>query len=509
MTGLGRGPEAPGPVGEPLSTLFLPPVGRDFYSKSVRRLLPALGSHEHSTYDYHSAVHELNESTKLGLNGTELKALSLMLTGLAQSARFRNTPYLEPWLGENSAVHSIHCALLMIDQFDAAGLLAPEKQTTEIIDLRRKMTLGALVHDLGEIVGEFSSLSQRIADDALQEVPKIERRILEKTMRLAIWAAQESKPLEFYENISGLRDALKIGTEQQSSLEQIKRAVNLFDEVVVSGKTLSKRNETSLARLLALFDIIELQEEAALSDRDKFIANGVKLAEHMQGTRHFIRFSTKGPDFSPIREFSTPTQPSLRAEELPERMAQMGRSTIPVTLSPSYNTKRSAEYIECGLPDLLHSARSEAETALAKRLRDSCWETSIEYINLSGRVFDRQVSALPKRLMDNFSLVWSGRLSEEARLDALARAEAILRAEQRGLLARHNDMISAISTDRAAASLLPIESSERMMSLYRTAIERDYIPPLGSPPLILLKELPRELSPIRLVNWEERRQNRP
>jgi hypothetical protein len=479
----------------------LPDFPEGFYRDTVRQLLPLFGSYEYNAYDFNAATHELNKRCHLNLDQGDIETAGLMLTALSQTQRFKGEFHLEPWLGENTAVHSGHCVILATDMFRRARLTKIERQTNEVLDLHRALTIGCLVHDMGEILGEFTTLSQRAQNSQLQELPEIERRVIEVGLHLAVFAVQEREPTSFYRAIAELRERARIGKADQVSIDALNNILDQFSSEVLPRRPLTAESAARKARFMQIFDTVEMRAALTLSPSEQFIANAVKVIEHTQGIRHLMRFCTKDPWYIPIVAFSTPTFPSEREPNLAALHEEHGLSTVPISLMTSYRIRRGMDYTESGIPEMFAAATTDAEKALAREIRNGCYETMIEWLNANNPYFDRTAKQILPSIVAAFQEIRSADLRKSERAVRVAAVAVELAELSASLGERFNADPARLSTDR----LLEVESNERLMSLYLYARKQDYIPKVGSGPVGLLTELPEELKNFPLVDWSKRR----
>lgn len=479
----------------------LPDFPEGFYRDTVRQLLPLFGSYEYKAYDFNAATHELNKRCHLNLDPDDISTAALMLTALSQTQRFKGEYHLEPWLGENTAVHSGHCVILATDMFRRARLTKPESQTPEVLNLHRSLTLGCLVHDMGEILGEFTTLSQRAQNSDLKELPEIERRVLEVGLHLAVFAVQEQEPASFYRSIAELRDRARIGKLNQVSIQELGDVLEQFTTEVLPSRVLSASSSARKERFMHLFDVVEMRDSINLSAHDQFVANAVKIIEHTQGIRHLMRFCTKGADYQPVVLFSTPTFPSEREQSLAAMRAENGISTVPISLMTSFRIRKGMDYTESGIAEMFAAASTDTERALARQIRDGCYETMIEWLNANNRFFDRTATKIPEDVVAAFKEIRHADLRRSERTELIAAVTFRLQSLSDALGDRFHNNPARFETDR----LLDIESHERLMSLYLHARKVNYVPALGAGPLGLLRELPDELKGFLLVDWSKRR----
>jgi hypothetical protein len=480
----------------------LPVLQKHFYASSVRDLLPLVGSHEHSAYDFHSAMAELNRSLCLDLDATDQRAFAFLLTGLSQASRFGGDPHVNPGLGENSAVHSCHCALLIADVFRRARLVGPDRENEYVARLRLSMTLGALIHDMGEMLGEITSLPMRAADSNLSELPKVERKIFEASLRLAYWAAQEDQPTEFYGLIRNLRVKAKIGGPDFVGIAALEKIIDNFNRDQVTRYRLSDENAHKVEELLRHFDMVELHDAKGLTDDERFCGYAVKVVEHVQGTRYFVRICEKDDTYKPLSVFRTPTFPNLsRGEEQPG----CDYHCVPSSFMVGVRVIKSMKYTQEGLGELRENAKTPQSLALARQLRDAAYETTIEWLNAVSPYVDLEEEKSPLDLKELARRLRDGNIGADDRRAFYDESMVKLRQYQEELQLRHRSDLEASGTMNKIA-LLPVESRERLMSLYWSAIGMDYFPQPGKI-LALLPEIPAKLAPLHELDWNAIREH--
>ena len=462
----------------------------DFYAETSKQLVSCCG-HEVGTPDYHSALALLDSKLQLGMPEVDRRAFSLMLTSLSNSHRFGGEIHIDPVQGENSAAHSCHAMILGHEIFRRAGLLAPDQFTEEVSSLHRAIVTGCLIHDMGEILGEITSLAQRAADSSLKELPDTEREIfrLALTEAYRVATTDPSDPSAFYSFIQELRH------EAQLSRKGIAGAcpVQLDDSLARHAKAqdaqpLSAEGQARVDEFLRLYDMAEMKSKEH-SPAALFIGNAVKVVEHLQGLRHFMRFARTESHDRRVHLFSPETH--LGNSPYASRPTPAS-DVISMRYMSSPRLIQNARYIEKELPALFIHASTNTELALAHSLRDAAYQCQIEWYSIGRPFIHRQaekenppVSLLQKQYMAAESHAEKSALSAD--IERLLRIQL---NKDRELFLRQST--PEVSPHSVTPALLPYESRPRIIQLYAEALRVSYVPTAPTP-LLLLPEVPEEL----------------
>lgn len=480
-----------------LARYRMPELPQDFYPATVGKLLP-LGGYEYQTPDFRNAIRLINSRLNLRFDELQIDVLGLMSTGLSQANRFRKDIHIAQRYGENSSVHSCHSAILMTEMFRRAGLLESSAQTAEIFTMRVTTTIGCLVHDMGEILGEFNSVAQRTSNSNLAEDPDTERGIFECALRLAYQMVLEQREYDFYDVLKHMREDAGVGKSNPSNSVPIPELLKRTPRPAFEPQI-----EESIQLFLQAYDLAELKNPDQRSNSELFMGYAVKAIEHMQGTRHFTRFSTKDAFYQRLNLFSPFSIESSEARNPHWGGGVRTDETLPLSLSESRRMLKNVEYVEGEIGHLFKYATTPAELALARTIRDSTYQTIIEWFNASGAVIDRrkqEMSPLIREVMDEY---FEEGISSDARREKLRLLEKLLSFEAKELLAKvrssrsaHGDKHNPNEWDR----LEDIETKGRIMSLYQRAIEADYRPAPGEI-LLKLEQIPAAIGAIKPVDF--------
>lgn len=479
-----------------LNRYRLPALADNFYPAVVGELLP-LGGYEYQTPDFHSAIRLIDSRLNLRFDPLQLEVLGLMLTGLSQANRFRNDIHIAQRYGENSSVHSCHSSVLMTEMFRRAALLESFAQTAIVHTMRVTATIGVLVHDMGEILGEFNSVAQRTSNANLAEDPNTERNIFECALRLAYKSVLDRQPYNFYQALKHMREDAGIGKPGASEVTPIPELLKNYQVPAFDPQI-----EDSIQLFLQAYDLAELKNPELRSSNEMFIGYAVKAVEHMQGTRHFTRFSTKDPSYRRINLFSPHSVESSEARNPRWGGGVRSEETLPLSLSESRRIIKNIEYVEGEVGELFHYARTNEELALACAIRNSVYQTIIEWFNASGGLIDRRNQAMNPLIRDVMKEYFDPETSGEAKREKLNLLKKLLENESQQLLIKLREMRAQSPGHNPLSwtQLEDIETKGRIMSLYQRAIDANY---KAAPGEILLKldRIPDAIGPIKPVRF--------
>jgi hypothetical protein len=185
---------------------------------------------------------------------------------------------------------------------------------------------------MGEIPGEQTSLASRTKNSDTAELPDLEREIFRILLTEAYLTASSDTPRhkEFYKFQGMIRR--EIGNSAVSdAVSQHKLAIKIRELVArYDSDHASDRFPGKIARRirewLQDFDAIEIKDKNA-EKRMLFVGYCAKAAEHIQGTRHLIRFATIHPDDKRLNLAFTNSHPNAPRDHLsqanPEAMIPM------------------------------------------------------------------------------------------------------------------------------------------------------------------------------------------
>lgn len=257
--------------------------------------------------DYFKAVRYINRASHLGLNAFDEEVMGRMATGLGRGTRFAGDPVMNAYHGEEAATHSFQgtCQIekelhqLYRGESDKAAAL----QT--IIPLRQYACLGMLMHDMGEICGEAGyargdSAGVRFTGDFNKE--EMEEKILRRVLNWAIASVEQGESREaFASKLTGLTRQLDINGKatrcETLSRDELTAAL---DNPANAERPLGAEGDVLYRQLLALWQMVEKplspvvnKEGISVPEHSAFIGYFTKAIEHLQGTRHLLRFARR------------------------------------------------------------------------------------------------------------------------------------------------------------------------------------------------------------------------
>jgi hypothetical protein len=242
----------------------------------------------------------------LGYDKLTRDAFNLFFNELGKVSRFGGSAHIAP-AGQGSVTqHTLMCVpVLGLIAEEATERLDPKGQTTHaprVANLRRDQIEQALVHDGGELLVEFSSLTQRwMAGDAEEKVDKakLERSIAEFGLRLAFKVASTyrspvKQEAEYGKIIQALRTELLSDIPQDPQMTQTSpegRAAFLMHKMQrhLDIHHLTPAATSGLRHFMGAYD-----EPEGHSLWARFNGQVVKRAENIQSNLHFMEHCGQG-----------------------------------------------------------------------------------------------------------------------------------------------------------------------------------------------------------------------
>lgn len=268
--------------------------------------------------NYRQALSFVNSFSDLGLDAKDIDLFGLYFTALSDSRRFGGDKVLEKEAGENPSTHSLQAVCLKQRIFDEAAN-AQVQSRSRLSGLQRlqhlehsQMTgLAVLMHDMGEVLGEFTTAVQRFNDKNLKEDPEAERTIFRYVLRMALEAQETGDREKFFARIDDLKKKTRI-TKEDGSAGGIPKSSEFLNQYLQPPITLSAENEQRFAQLTAVWDMAEGFHHPLHDTWEKqginvgFVNQMTKSIDHVQGTRHMVRWARKGsiaqiPDYGADR----------------------------------------------------------------------------------------------------------------------------------------------------------------------------------------------------------------
>jgi hypothetical protein len=265
--------------------------------------------------NYRGALDYVNSFCDLGLEKADVDLFGLYFTALSDSHRFGSDPVMELVQGENPATHSLQAVCLKQRMFDDAAQTTPMQKATSIlnqagkhskqgIQLQRlqhsQMTgLAVLMHDMGEVLGEFTTAVQRMNDKNLKEDPRAEQTIFRYILRMALVAQATGDRDGFLRRVNELKQQVKLEKEDGSA-GGIPKSSEYLEQFLQPPITLSSEQESQFEKLAAIWDMAEGFHHPLHDVWEKqginvgFVGQLTKSIDHVQGTRHLVRHARKG-----------------------------------------------------------------------------------------------------------------------------------------------------------------------------------------------------------------------
>lgn len=309
-------------------------------------------------YDFPSVITQINEDSKLGMDAQDVQLLSMIYNALSEVRRFGADSRMDAHKGENPATHSLHSVI------ELDNVLARTNESPETCrDIRSTAGRALLIHDCGEILGEFNTLAQRTQSPHLQEDPAAERRILAHALRLAMDAIEHQNPEPFYTKIHDLR--ARAGIFRDGQPVGITKSKEDLDKLLSDAPPITDAAERRVQKWLALWDVCELKQDnlVKFTANDSFIGWLAKSVEHVQGTRHLLRMAERDS-------------------------RHLKRTTDTLGMTNSAMVTSTLRYLEGELGSLFASAHSDLEQQIARTQAARTYETAREFLELVPPMVD-------------------------------------------------------------------------------------------------------------------------
>jgi hypothetical protein len=251
---------------------------------------------------YSEALNYVNSFCDLGLEKQDIELFSLYFTALSDSRRFGGEKSMNKEQGENPATHSIQAVCLKQRVFDEAAESNPSTSPAAKAEhLRHSQMTGiaVLTHDMGEVLGEFTTAAQRMKDETLKEDPRAEQVIFRYVLRLALQAQASGDREGFYRRVSELRGQVKL-TKEDGSAAGIPKSSEYLQQFLQPQITLAPEQEARFETLAAFWDMAEGFEHPLHNKWQEeginvgFVQQLTKSIDHVQGTRHLVRMARTG-----------------------------------------------------------------------------------------------------------------------------------------------------------------------------------------------------------------------
>jgi|GEM_PF-4825961 len=321
----------------------------------IDKALASMAGDEAIVKNFNKPLQLLNDTYQLGMDATDLRALGMIYKHLGRSERFGGDKRIP--VKENSAIHSMFCVPLLHSVLQDT----PLKPSAENARIQQLASVGLLLHDAGECLGEFASLTENVRDGIVKDRSELERKILDHALTHALHTIDSGKPdKEFDLHMEKLRDAATKKTDggagmRSSRLDPV--AIDrILDEEKAKEPTLSPAMAAKKQQLMDVWTMVELpweKHDAAARDtlipetlrglpnNIPFIGMLAKSTEHHQGARHVLRHGLT--DASRIHRYE-------------ETLAQTSDKLVDAQL----------KYPEAEIAPLFMLATSDSEKAIAR-----------------------------------------------------------------------------------------------------------------------------------------------
>jgi hypothetical protein len=308
-------------------------IHKPIYHEATKHLSSLVG-HECLSEDrnareanYRESLDYVNSFCDLGLEKEDVDLFSLYFTALSDSRRFGGDKVMELVQGENPATHSLQAVCLKQRMFDEAAqagmpqkpasarnraaLNSPQTVRLQHIQHSQMTGLAVLMHDMGEVLGEFTTAVQRMNDKDLKEDPRAEQTIFRYVLRMALEAQATGDREGFYRRITELKQQVKLEKEDGSA-GGIPKSSEYLQQFLQPPIPLSPEQEARFEKLTAIWDMAEGFHHPLHDAWEKqginvsFVGQLTKSIDHVQGTRHMVRWARKGsiadiPDYGADR----------------------------------------------------------------------------------------------------------------------------------------------------------------------------------------------------------------
>lgn len=466
------------------------------YSRMTGDLAQLVG-YERRARHYPAAIAHLDRSYKLGLTRIEREVLATLFTELADGAkRFSNDPHITPVKGEDSGVHQAMSVAFFHEVLRRSAPCADSDKA--VTAMRLVISRMLLVHDVGEIFGEFSTVHDRgngrSAHSADRSYKKLEFEIGVFAIRLAFLEHQRGDR-SFVIELPRLREQMGVRTGAVISEQRIEE---LRAQLRTEARRLKLDQLTGKHRRLA-DSWVKIFYAAERPGPDlprilRFCSRIAKPLERCQGTRYINREGERLAGRGSLRAFVT--RPSWRAsigatKKITGESGGAAPLRIPLDLALSSRPLNGIRYMLSSLEGVSREAESPAELRLAREVRRAVELTIAESLS-KGAPF---LALVPhQRSAELESLQQRTITCPDSDTEALRRYALAVQAEQRmlyGLLRIEracNCRRSVVSKGEAMALCLALSRAQSECSA------DSFIEMLHSPAALQLAVKERRLS---------------
>ena len=308
--------------------------------------------------------------------------------------------------------------------------------TPEAIKLRKVTGLALMLHDFGESLGEPGTLEQESKNASFQkDKPAAERLIMEGILYHAAAAVESGNYTKFYNRLDEMKIPDTSGKAQVESNEEFLAHVK---ERLGELPAISAESEARVDLFRQFWDLQEkagnVPESLEGQINSEFIRNLCGLSEHMQGEGYFLAM--------------------LQRDDSPENAsgpASWSRVRSKYQLS-------NLKYNEGEVGNLFAHASTPLEKAVALEAKKEAYAKSIEFLELGSAAVDR--FATPD--------------------SELSPKDPNRTAEIEALVEKSEAQGAELAAQGKGHEVRPIETRERLVAMYKWALENDdFIPGPG------------------------------
>lgn len=451
----------------------------NFYPETVRQVVNCVGP-ENGTPAYDAAIDLLTRGLKLNWDPLLKSTLKGLLNRLCETPRFGDSILISPEHGENPAIHSLHSVLVGYEILRRSGVTHNKKSPDFINGFMQKFALSVIIHDCGEIFTEFNTVEGRAGNISKQENAQLEQLVFQSVLKVNLQAQQAGREDLYYRDFAGLKKKFMTAYQAGADFQGLQK---LLDDSV-KGIKLKGEFLDCYRQLTAAYVRAELKEEAQLTAEDKFIGCFVKLCEHIQGSRHFLRYviPPKGVDYQPYFDTSSKASRVRPATKYDDML-------LPADKSDSHLAIYQMKYLEGEvgkLFSLINDCQAEFRPILleiARVARNSVFETQMEKINYGPQFVLRSSTVRVRRIALR---------EKEFKAESDPRLKSYIR---KLLIAEHALQQKKLKQARAAERKIKgpdffgeVVSKSEMLALYQAAKKIDYRPKSGEVLLLLPAE---------------------
>lgn len=395
------------PLGDPatryskLRKVVIDTLGTDFTSQDDLPDAARLNRHR-------SVLGELRSQLKLPLSENQMEIMSLLYVSLSYANRFEGTGGIHTNHGETPVKHSMHAALDvyrdMAKTLQPMGDQAFETQSNKVLYSRAVTSL--LLHDADEVFGEPTTVHSRAQSGQDEQDPNAGIKVLHYALQLAAGAAERKKAGDTnayaelftqYQEIRDMADVKKVGYVNILAYMKDHPAPALSGAAQADVNVLMYHYALAEGVEKPFCELIGVENDAANTADRSFARNLIKLYDRSEGSAHYNLF-IEGHIHDRARvNYPRYDIETSRSDKTPDRMAKrfLNAQTLPID---SKMMMANLAYTESKIVDVLQSAKTDTQKALAKQAVNHCITRIIQTLCHSPFYIDRfaKESIVPK-----------------------------------------------------------------------------------------------------------------